>query len=68
MSVDYACIIETYTAISFDHILVFSTYLSHRFYGKTQQTQKSMLLSTYWPYYFEMECNENYRRVMAACV
>jgi len=27
-----------------------------------------MLVWTYWPYYFEMECKENYRRVMAACV
>ena len=26
-----------------------------------------MLVSTYWPYYSEMECKENHRRVMAAC-
>jgi hypothetical protein len=58
--------IET-NLMSWQH-LVFSTYLSHRFYGKTQQTQKSMLLSTYWPYYSDMECKENYRRVMTTCV
>jgi hypothetical protein len=27
-----------------------------------------MLVSTCWPYYSEMECKENYRRVMATCV
>ena len=27
-----------------------------------------MLVSTYWPYYSEMEYRENYRRVMATCV
>ena len=27
-----------------------------------------MLVSTYWPYYSEMEYKENYRRVMATCV
>ena len=27
-----------------------------------------MLVSTYWPYYSEMERKENYRRLMAACV
>ena len=27
-----------------------------------------MLVSTYWTYYSEMECKENYRRVIAACV
>jgi hypothetical protein len=26
----------------------------------------SILVSTYWPYYSEMEYKENYRRVMAA--
>ena len=27
-----------------------------------------MLVSTFWPYYCEMERKENYRRLMAACV
>ena len=27
-----------------------------------------MLVSTYWPYYSEMEHKENYRRAMATCV
>ena len=27
-----------------------------------------MLVSTYWPCYSEMECKDNYRRVMAPCV
>ena len=27
-----------------------------------------MLVSTYWTDYSEMECNDNYKRVMAACV
>ena len=27
-----------------------------------------MLVSTYWSYYSEMECMENHRRLMAACV
>jgi hypothetical protein len=26
-----------------------------------------MLVSTYWPYYSEMECKENYRNVMTTC-
>ena len=43
-------------------------YLSHCFYGRTKLTQKSMLVSTYWPYYSEMEYKENYGRVMRACV
>jgi len=42
--------------------------LSHCFYGRTKLTQKSMLVSTYWPYYSEMEYKENYRRVMVVCV
>ena len=33
-----------------------------------QNNQKSMLVSTYWPYYSEIECKDNYRRVMATCV
>ena len=48
--------------------LFFPTYLSHCFYGRTKLTQKSMLVSTYWHYYSEMECKENYVRVMTACV
>ena len=43
-------------------------YLSHFFYGSTKSTQKSMLVSSYWPYYSEMEYKENYRRVMVAYV
>ena len=27
-----------------------------------------MLVSTYWPYYSEMECKGNYRRVVATCL
>ena len=27
-----------------------------------------MLVSTYWPYYSEMECKENYRKALAAYV
>ena len=49
-----------------DNTLFFSIYLSHCFYGRTQLTQKSILVSTYWPCYSEMECKENYRR--ATCV
>ena len=41
-------------------------YLSHYFYGRTKLTQKSMLMSTYLPYYSEMKYKENYRRVMVA--
>jgi len=43
-------------------------YLFLCFYGRTKLIQKSMLVSTYWPYYSEMEYMENYRRVMVACV
>ena len=44
--------------------LSYSTYLSHCFYGRTK-IQKSMLASSN---YSEMECKENYRRVMTTWV
>jgi hypothetical protein len=55
------------TNLMSDNTLFFNLSISLLFYGSTKLTQKSMLVSTYWPYYSEMECKENYRRVMAAC-